>query len=170
MVCPELSEGDLVVTEVGGPQTGQELLRPFIELYNASGESVDLRGIRVRFRRATGADIGAFIVRRQLEAAPASYTTLGLDADPSDAAEIDYGFSSDFHVTFPPTAVLQVEACDTRIDQLAYDSLPKVGTYSYGEMPPTADGNDIPTRWCTDATANVGDVPGTPQRANPPCP
>ena len=44
-MCPDLGEGDLVVTEVGGPQTGQDLLRPFIELYNASGASVDLREV-----------------------------------------------------------------------------------------------------------------------------
>jgi len=169
-VCPELEEGDLVVTEVGGPQTEQDLLRPFIELYNASGTAIDLRGIRVRLRRATGDTIGTFVVRRELEVAAGSYTTLGLDADPSDAAYVDYGFSSDFHVSFPSTAVIQVEACDTEIDQLSYDSLPKAGTYSYGEMPPTADGNDVPTRWCTDAAANVGAFPGTPQRANIPCP
>ena len=41
-VCPDIAAGDLVITEIGGPQTGMETLRPFIEVFNASGTEIDL--------------------------------------------------------------------------------------------------------------------------------
>lgn len=169
-VCPEIAKGDLVITEIGGPQTGNELLKPWIELYNASGQTIDLVGVRVRFRRLTGDEIGAAIVRREVSAAPDSYTVLGLDLDDSDQAYLDYGFAADFHASWPTSAAVDIYACDESIDQVQYDSLPKTGTYSLGAMPPTEEANDFPAMWCTDTTTNVNSFPGTPQRANTACP
>lgn len=169
-ICPDIGLGDLVITEIGGPQTGNETLRPFIELYNASGQTIDLNGLRVRFRRLTGDEVGRFLVRREVPAAPGSYTVLGLDFDEDHEAYVDYGFNLDFHASWPGSAAVDVYACDTQIDQIRYDSLPKTGTYSLGANPPTEEANDLPAMWCTDSTANVGSFPGTPQRENTPCP
>ena len=51
------------------------------------------------------------------------------------------------------------------IDRAIYDVLPKTGTYSFGTSPPTANDNDVPAGWCTNAMSE-----GTPKQANPPCP
>lgn len=169
-VCPEIGVGDLVITEIGGPQTGADTLKPWVELYNASGATVDLVGVRIRFRRLTGDEIGAAIVRRELSVAAGSYTVLGLDLDDSDQTYLDYGFAADFHSSWPSSAAIDVYACDQPIDQVRYDSLPKTGTYSLGAMPPTEEANDLPAMWCTDATSNADSFPGTPQRANTACP
>lgn len=169
-VCPTIGTGDLVITEIGGPQTGMETLKPWIELYNASGSSVDLLGIRIRFRRLTGDEIGAAIVRRELSVAAGAYTVLGLDLDDGEEMYLDYGFAADFHSNWPTSAAVDVYACDEPIDQVKYDSLPKNGTYSLGAMPPTEEANDLPAMWCTDTTANANSFPGTPQRANTACP
>lgn len=169
-VCPEIGTGDLVITEIGGPQTDADTLKPWIELYNASGSSIDLLGIRVRFRRLTGDEIGAAIVRRELSVAAGAYTVLGLDLDEGDEAYIDYGIAGDFHASWPSSAALDIYACDQQIDQARYDSLPRAGTYSLGTMPPTEQANDLPANWCTDTTTNTNSFPGTPQRANTACP
>lgn len=169
-VCPEIREGDLVITEIGGPQTGADTLKPWIEVYNASGAAIDLIGVRIRFRRLTGDEIGSAVVRREVSAAAGAYTVLGLDLEPSDEMYLDYGFAADFHATWPTSAAVDVYACDVSIDQVRYDSLPKNGTYSLGAMPPTVQMNDLPAQWCTDATANGTSFPGTPQRANTACP
>lgn len=170
--CPALAADDLVITEIAGPQTGNDL-PPWIEVYNASGGSVDLQGLRLRFRRIDGSSESAAIVRRSLRVEPGSYTTLGLDAD-TDADRdpyLDYGFAADYQASWLTTAAVQLETCGTRIASVQYASLPRTGTYSLGTTPPTAAASEIPASWCTDPQIVAGTaVPGTPQQANAACP
>jgi len=169
-VCPEIAEGDLVITEIGGPQTGNDLLREFVEIYNATGQTIDLLGIKVRFRRRDGSSEVQVLVRRPLPAAAGSYTVLGRDDDLDLETYLDYGFAGDYKVTWLGAAAVDVEACGTQIDRAIYDSLPRTGTYSLGAMPPTGEANDLPANWCTDATMNASSFPGSPQQANAACP
>ena len=169
-VCPEIGEGDLVVTEIGGPQTGNELLEEFVEIYNASGRAVDLYGVKVRFRRRDGSSEVDILVRRSVPTQPGSYTVLGRDDDLDLAEYIDYGFAADFSETWLGAAAVDVEACGVQIDRAIYDSLPRVGTYSLETAPPTGEANDLPANWCTDARMNAGSFPGSPQQANVACP
>ena len=170
--CPALAADDLVITEIAGPQTGNDL-PPWIEIYNASGGSVDLQGLRLRFRRVDGSGESAAIVRRSLRVEAGSYTTLGLDAD-TDADRdtyLDYGFAADYQASWLTTAAVQLEACGTLVDDARYTSLPRMGSLSLGTMPPTADANDLPANWCTDPQIGAGTaIPGTPQQANAACP
>lgn len=165
--CPQnVDVGDLVVTELRGPQSPEDALGTWVEIYNASGASVDLKGIKVRFRKKDGSSEVPIIVRRSVTVAPGAYAVLGLVLDDANLPTyMNYGFLGDFHVGFLPAAAVDVEACGTRIDRAVYDVLPKTGTYSFGISPPDADANDIPINWC------VNDVSeGTPQQANPVCP
>src|SRR5688572_29312140 len=41
-VCPDVSAGALVVTEVRGEQTPEDLDGPWIELFNATSDTIDL--------------------------------------------------------------------------------------------------------------------------------
>ena len=160
--CPSLGAGDLVITEIRGDD--DDTLGPWVEVYNASGDRVDLLGTQVRFRKRDGSSETDVIVRRSLEVAPGSYTVLGLF--PDDAmrpAFVDYGFAADYHTSWLTSAAVDVEACSQLVDRAIYDSLPDVGTFSLGTQPPDATANDFPASWCTDAT-------GTPQQANNPCP
>jgi hypothetical protein len=147
-----------------------DTLQPWIELYNASGHSLDLYGVKVRFRRPDGSGETDTIVRRSLTVAAGSYTVLGLAPDDMRASYHDYGIAADFHASWPSSAAVDVEVCGERIDRAQYSSLPKTGTYSLGASPPTADANDLPSAWCTDTTMNAGSFPGTPQKANTACP
>ncbi len=165
-LCPDIVEGDLVVTEIGGPQMDNELAPEFVELYNASGATVDLYGVKVRFRRRDGSSEIAILVRRPVAAAPGSYTVLGKDDDFELSSYVDYGFNTDFEETWLGAAAVDVEACGTQIDRAIYDSLPRIGTYSLGTNPPTGEANDLPANWCTDPRT----TPGSPQQANVACP
>ncbi|MDB4962399.1 MAG: hypothetical protein JWP01_2398 [Myxococcales bacterium] len=169
-VCPDIADGDLVVTEVGGGQMGNDTLHEWIELYNASGRTLDLLGVKVRFRRIDGSSEVSILVRRELPAAAGSYTVLGKDDDLDLDGYLDYGFASDFTTSWLGAAAVDVEACGTKVDRARYDSLPRTGTYSLGVTPPTAEANDLPANWCTDATVNAGSFPGSPQKANAACP
>jgi hypothetical protein len=169
-VCPDLAEGDLVVTEIGGPQTGADTLKPWVELYNASGAPVDLLGTKLRFRKLDGSGETDALVRRSLVVDPGGYVVLGLDDDADLASYLDYGMSGDYHTSWLTSAALDIEVCGLRVDRAQYSSLPKNGTYSLGVTPPTAEANDLPTNWCTDVTDNPGSFPGSPRRANAACP
>lgn len=165
-VCPTLHEGDLAVTEIRGPQTDEaDTLGQWLELYNASGSSVDLQGMTIRFRKKDGSSETDVLIRRSVVAAADSYTVLGPFDDEARPDYVDYGFASDFvGVTWLAAAAVDVDSCGELIDRVTYDALPKLGTYSFGG-PPSASGNDFPTAWCTDATAA-----GTPQQENVACP
>ena len=148
-----------MVTEIRGPQ--DDALGAWVEVYNASGSSVDLEGIKVRFRKKDGSSETDVIVRRSLPAAAGSYTVLGLFLDDDTRpAYVDYGFVErlpELVARRPPRSMSTRAA--SAIDRATYDSLPAMGTYSLGAKPPTADGNDFPTTWCTDATHGRHHVP-----------
>jgi len=164
-LCPDIAPGELVVTEFRGPQSPEDLLGVWVELYNAAGRTIDLEGLKLRFRRKDGSSEVPVIVRRSVEVAAAGYVVLGLVNDDMRPPYIDYGFASDFHESFLPAAAVDVERCGTLVDRAVYDVLPKVGTRSLGTSPPSAIDNDIPASWCENPESA-----GTPQRANPPCP
>jgi hypothetical protein len=167
--CPDVAVGDLALTEIRGPQD-QDALGTWVELYNTTTHPIDLDGLKIRFRKKDGSTETDVLVRRSVEIAAAGYVTLGLVGDAMRPDYIDYGMSGDFHTSFLAAAVVDVESCDVRIDRATYDVLPAMGTYSLGTTPPSADNNDLPTNWCTDATNLAGTYPGTPQQANLPCP
>lgn len=161
-ICPSINEGDLVVTEVRGPQ--DDLEGPWIELFNASNNTIDLAGIKVRFRRKDGSSEIPVLVRRSLTVSAGEYTVLGLFFDGEGPSHVDYGFLDDFDGSWLSAAAIDVETCGQRVDLATYDVLPDVGTYSLGGSP-DAENNNLPASWCTDATPA-----GTPGAANNACP
>lgn len=170
-LCPDVAVGGLIVTEVRGPQNPADAVNgEWIEIYNASGASIDMEGIRVRFRRKDGSSEIPIIVRESTPVAAGGYVVLGLFLnDASRPAHVDYGFASDFTQSWLAAAAIDVETCGTRIDRAVYDVLPKMGTFSFGATP-NADMNDDLGLWCTNVTMMGTAYPGTPKQANPPCP
>lgn len=162
--CADLAEGELVITEFRGPQNPDDTDGVWVELFNTSSGSIDLQGIKVRFRKVDGSSEVPIIVRRSVVVPAAGYAVLGLVPDAGRPEHIDYGFAGDFHVTFLAAAAVDVEICGARIDRARYDNLPKTGTYSFGGTP-DKDANDDLAMWCTNAESK-----GTPKAANPPCP
>lgn len=162
--CPATSPGELVVTELRGDQDPDDDLGQWVELYNASTGSLDLEGVRLRFRRLDGSSEIDVLVRRSLPVEPGGYVVLGLYNDDNRPSFVDYGFGSDYtQQSMLAAAALDVEACTDQLDRARY-SLPNVGSYSLGGAP-NVDNNDVLTEWCTSATPD-----GTPGLANPPCP
>jgi hypothetical protein len=163
--CPDIGLGDLVATEFRGEQDPDDSLGIWLELNNTTSGTLDLEGIKIRFRKFDGSDEVPILVRRSLTVPAGGYVVLGLVADQVARPEhIDYGFSSDYHQSYLPAAAVDIEACGTLIDRARYENLPLTGTYSFGGTP-TSDNNDVLTDWCVNA-----DSPGTPKAANPPCP
>jgi hypothetical protein len=160
--CPSIAAGDLVVTEVRGDEDLNN--GTWVEVFNASGRTLELEGAKFRFRRPDGGAEFPVLVRRPLTVAADDYIVLGKFA-PSDLPDhVDYGFLEDYDGTWLGAAAIDIETCGERVDLAKYDVLPAVGTYSLGAAP-DAEANDLSSSWCFDPTPD-----GTPGAANTPCP
>ncbi|MCX4245249.1 lamin tail domain-containing protein [Paraliomyxa miuraensis] len=184
----DLQEGDLVLTEIRGPQDGSR--GEWFELYNATDRTLDLYGLRGTMRPLKGSEVDGdvaltFLVRDSLEVEAGAYVVLGtLPLDESRRPELDYSINDDFRreppvietvtsgvVELPPdenadprslfgNAILQFHACDRLVDELVYSELPEEGTLSY-DGPLDAEDNDDLQRWCTDAAEAPAGGPQT---------
>lgn len=172
--CPELTAGDLVVTEIRGSQTGS--YHQWIEIYNASDADIPIAGLRVTLTQFDGDGSQTFVVRDEaLELPAGAYLVLG-SGDPATIDYIDYDYSVDQPSDLYAGATLELTSCETVVDRLIY-TLPEVGTLALdGAAPPSAAANDdSKVGWCVDDRASEGPqtqigIRGTPGGANPPCP
>src|SRR5262249_61788322 len=64
--CPDLAVGDLVISEIRGPQSGgSDTLGQWIEIYNASGHVVELQGLSLRMQHLDGSGDVTILVREE---------------------------------------------------------------------------------------------------------
>jgi hypothetical protein len=182
-ICPAVGVGDLVVSEVRGEQTDDNSnldQGQWVELYNASSATIDLRGLQLLFRKVDGSDEGRVIIRHSVEVAAGDRAVLSSFDDNALPAHVDYGWYPDFlnssgnAASLFDNGVIDVLACDVQIDRVRIEDLPSAGTWSFGIEPPDAAVNDDVDLWCTDATddtdpGTIG-LPGTPGASNHPCP
>jgi hypothetical protein len=140
-ICPSADVGELVISELrGNPSMGSELT-DYIEIYNATGKTVDLQGLVIRVIATGGSDI---IIREPLEVDAGAYVVIA-SGSPS---WITYDVGTDAPVQFLPTeqTEIQLDACGEVIDTLNYapTALPEGQTLACGNAmaPPTADDND----------------------------
>ena len=176
-VCPDVAEGDLVITEIRGPQTGGDNRGQWFEVYNASDHTVDLRGLRIEFFNLQGKPQGrpALVRANEFLVQPGGYATFG-HHDPTDLpAFIDYTIITDYftdpsldddevmtllELGLEPedfadrqprdllsSGRIDLTACGELIDRVRYETLPAVGTLSL-------DGNLEPTTEANDDLAN----------------
>jgi hypothetical protein len=157
----DVGEGELVITEIRGPQRPDDTRGQWFELFNATDRRLDLAGLRGTIRPLDGGAVDGklaltFMVREPLPVEPGAYVVLGtLPIDPVRRPEVDYSFNDDFRrkpprveeatggvVELPPdenadprdlfgNARLQFHACDQLVDELVYLALPTAGTLSY---------------------------------------
>lgn len=174
LLCPDVGPGDLVVTEIRGPQSSPNSLPQWIELANVSGNDLDLQGLHVALQRPDGSNPVDMIVRYKRPLPADDYYVLGLISDTMLENGVDYGLAGDYDGDLYEDGLLDLVSCGETIDRVDYENLPKAGTWSLGVVPPDAEANDDASLWCVDATPTDGPttelgVPGTPGEENRPC-
>ncbi len=188
--CPVVEIGELVVSEIRGPQAGADAYGDFIEVYNAGPQLVNLQGMTLRLVAANGDEL-EFFVRDPLELAAGAYAAVGPGFQDQRPGWLDYSLGWDISGGDPETEVyprdllrydsafVEIEACGRVIDRAfyAFEGLPTGGTLACGNAstPPSADANDLSGEgcWCIDAGEpgpedegpGIG-LPGTPGGAN----
>lgn len=78
-ICPEIEQGDLVITEIRGEQSDGDTLGQWVEVFNASSRAVDLRGVGLRITPLDGAQESRVLVRESLVVQAGEYAVLGRD-------------------------------------------------------------------------------------------
>lgn len=174
--CPDIGPDDLVVTEIHGPQTGEDRYGEWIEVYNPTGRSVDLSGLKINFIKLDGSSTTSVLVRRPVQIEPDSYAVFGRQVLGAEPSYVDYGYINDMDSKIFDTAAVELSACGEVVDVAVYRNLPSRGSLvlSGDISPPTAEANDDERLWCVDAledenTEQFG-IRGTPQEENPTCP
>jgi hypothetical protein len=174
--CGADDVGDLVITELRGPQSGTDSYGEWLELYNASGAAVRLTGVRVSFTRLDGSSSSAFVIRdRTLQVEAGGHVVLGRFRPGQEPDHIDHGYADELDSRMPTSAALSLESCGQLIDRVIYRSLPSRGTLSFDgdSFPPDHLANDEEGAWCVDAVEDASTpehgVSGTPRQRNRPC-
>lgn len=170
--CPDVDAGELVLTEIRGPQLEGDA-PDWFEVYNASGEELDLRGAHVFIQRLDGSSPRTIIVRdSEVIVGAGEYAVLGNAPRGETPDHIDYGYADDFSVDLYDTAAVEITACGEEIDQVSYRNLPREGSHAFdGALEPDAGENSDRDRWCTDGQLfGDGDLVGTPGASNRECP
>ncbi len=175
-LCPDLDTGELVVSEVRGKQPGvrkeDDPYGQWIELYNAGGGAIDLSAVQLIFRELNGELYGRVMVRDEgMTIDPGGFFVLGChDSGPDGATpeHIDYNFIAEFESDLDIDLAVEVTSCGLLVDRAVYRHNLGSGGIDQGTvaldgaMPPDADDNDDPARWCNDL-----DIAGTPGQPNP---
>ncbi|MEM6293798.1 MAG: lamin tail domain-containing protein [Myxococcota bacterium] len=175
--CPDVDEGDLVITEIRGPQDGADTRGQWFEVYNATDRDIDLRGLRIEFFDRQGQrqlpDRHILVRAEDLVMQPGAYVTLGHHASNAippfvdatiiadyfgnegsdDDEELQFGVEPDRIPRDLLTAGrIELSSCGVLIDELRYEDLPSSGTLSLdGAFEPNAEANDEPANFCVDA-------------------
>ncbi len=106
--CPDVAEGELIITEIRGPQTGGDNRGQWFEVYNAAETAIDLRGLRVEFynRQGSLAPPGRPILVRaeDFTIEPGTYVTFGNHDPLTQPGFVDYTFITDYFTTRAPDA------------------------------------------------------------------
>jgi hypothetical protein len=191
-ICPFVDPGTLVIAELRGDQDGEDSFGHWIEIHNAGDSTVDLQGLRVRFRFTSG-ELLEFLIRESVEVPAGGEVAVGPGL-PDDAPAwlgyvVGWDMSGGNPESNPPeyprdliregSGFLELEGCeDDILDVVYFAALPSMGTLACGnaDVPPDADANDDATSpgcWCVDAGDALPDQPlfgigrpGTPGRAN----
>jgi hypothetical protein len=188
-ICPAVGPGDLVMTEIRGPQGSPDTYGQWLEIFNTTASSFDLRGLQIRVYRLNGGSEFIAILRDdEVPIDPQQYLVIGHHDPARLPSYVDTTIFADYHsktstgVVQPrnlyPDAVIELHACGVEIDRMFYRELPSLGSLALdGAMKPTSEANDDPDNWCNDANEPDDDgpqidlgIPGTPGEENPPCP
>jgi hypothetical protein len=173
-----LLPGDLVITEVMVSPDGSE---EWFEIYNATGESIDLEGRELIYDKADGTTPKSHIVARSLPIEPGDYVVVAgmLDelAAGDEADHLDYGYANELGDFVSTRGHLVIRDAGEIVDEMYYgepvagEAATSGASRSFdGALSPDAVANDPVERWCDSRSEFDGPAfLATPGAANDLC-
>jgi hypothetical protein len=178
-ILPE--SGEVVITEVMANPNGTDNGHDWVEVYNGSGNAVDLNGLWLINTSPAGSTnewtvegatcinlaSGAYAVLGGGNVSAHGVTALATLLNDSGGSLGNMFFSS-----FTGVATLSLEREGEVIDVISYPTLSSGQGYLLEAGVLSATANDDPTNWCKATTASAGYTGGngSPGVANPACP
>jgi hypothetical protein len=170
----KLIAGDLVLTEVfadyqaPGGGTGTDEGKEWIEIYNASGRPVELRGLTVVHGRPDGSKQKSHVID-DVTIAPGQFFTMGNAVQDLLPPYIDYGYSEDLGDLFNTEGgKIDLRCGEAPIDSALYQGIRSGRSRQLGAaQPPDFTINDLAESWCEAAgTQFEPENYGTPGQDN----
>jgi hypothetical protein len=175
-LCTPVAPGQLVITEIRGPQEPDSTYGQWIEIFNAGTSAVNVAALKLRITQLDGSGEKVITIRdADLTIAAGDYLVLGRQPADLLPAWVDYGYGDEVIIDLYQDGMMDLSVCNTVVDSIVYRSLPLQGTLALdGALVPSAEANDLESNWCNDAS-EVWDpvqtgIPGTPGAQNRPCP
>jgi len=150
-----LTAGDLVLTEVfadyqaAGGGTGADEGKEWIEIYNASGRPLELRGLTVIHGRPDGSKQRSHVID-DVTIAPGQFFTMGNSVQDLLPPYIDYGYSDDLGDLFnSESGKIELRCGASQIDAATYQDVRPGRSRQLGAaQPPDFTINDAAEAWC----------------------
>ncbi len=169
-ICKGRMPGDLVITEYMNDPAGVDTGNEWIELYNATKETVGLKGMAVYVLKEDKS-VSKIHVIGDREIAPGSYWVMGSSQENESPDWVSYSYGSDLGNLPASKGTLGIRCDDTVLDEVPISSKGKAG-YAQGldgEAAPDALANDSLNNWCLVQTQINDNSYGTPREPNQIC-
>lgn len=161
-------DGDLVFTEIMPNPAGADEGGEYVELYNASGASMDLAGLTLKYTRLDGS-APKEVKLTNGTIASGKYFTLGDARTEPLPAHIDLSYGAGLGALGNTDGTLSISCGDTVLDSVSYTRMKENYARVFdGNVSPDAFSNDDESSWC-DATTMAGTFFGSPRAANEAC-
>ncbi len=179
--CTGIVVGDLVISEVfadfAAPAgaAGMDEGKEWFEIYNATDEPLELRGITLTHSKPDGTSAKTHLMKERITIDKGRYLTFGNSASDLLPPYIDYGYAADLGDMSNTTGgILSVSCGETKIDEVSYDSVKSGYSRELSSTydPPDSTINDVLDNWCNATIinefegANYG-TPGAPSDCRP---
>jgi Lamin Tail Domain len=168
VACPSrLLPGQVVVTEILADPGGAA--GEWIEIFNATDQAVDLRGVVLAVEGAGGEALQRHVMRAA-RVEPGAYFVLGRDGAGAAAAPVGYVYGEALH-ELPDDGGRVSLRCDViDVDVAVYPGAPPgVAVGVSGATLPDALSNDDPAGWCAAQRDFAPGRAGSPGAANEAC-
>ena len=171
----EIGLGALVISEImNNPAAVNDDSGEWFEIYNASGESINLSGLRIYHQAG---DAGAVhVIQASLQVPAGVYVVVGNNENFSSNGGIlvDYGYGTDINLSNNTDYLALATAEDLLIDETSWDKAnlnPNGKSRSLDPGSLNAASNDDDTNFCAAQSTIAGSEDrGTPGAANDICP
>lgn len=167
--------GDLVISEImNNPAAVNDESGEWFEIYNASGQTINLSGLRIRHQ--AGEPGAVHVVQASIQVPAGVYVVLGNNENFSSNGGIlvDYGYGNDINLSNNTDYLALANAEDVLIDETSWDKSNLDPTGKSRSLDPgslNAASNDDDTNFCEAQSTIAGSSDrGTPGKANDNCP
>jgi hypothetical protein len=171
--CKGRLAGDLVITEAMVDPDGADTGAEWIEVYNALGTPLDLKGMTLYVKDLDGTKLKSHVIKAG-SAISLGYFVLGDVRGGANPAWVNYSYGDTLGSMGNARGIIGIRCGTTVLDEVTYTTAAKSGRsrmLADGSLVPSAVNNDNEANWCDAPTGSVYLAPnaGTPGSPNPQC-